>query len=112
MTQPGELNQRVSIATRTLTKVSGEEQVSYLEKGTFWCKVEVSSDSDSAGPPIDTQQRVAKFTFRANAATKSLAFRDRLVWEGDAWEVVQQPDPSDKANVAVPARHSTPSTHD
>lgn len=106
----GSLSERVTVSSRTVTKVAGEQSEAFADVGTFWCEVTPLRANERTAGGIEGFTEVYRFKFRRNSVTEAITPDYQLTWQGKTFDVQAGPNLSDRTSVEIVAQAVTPRT--
>lgn len=84
----GQLRERVEIQRRTATRNSFNEPIEiWVAAGTVWAEVNFEMGREEPIAQQVVAGHAARFIMRTNILSRSLAATDRLIWNGQAWDI-------------------------
>lgn len=102
----GRRDQLVTLQTYTTTQDEyGEEQPAWSDLGTEWAAVFYGRGDERRQAAAEQGTQAATFQLLANATTRALTLRDRIVLDGVNWDIVGIA-PMERAHIEVTATRS------
>jgi SPP1 family predicted phage head-tail adaptor len=84
----GQLRERVEIQRRTSTRNSFNEPVeSWAVVGTTWAEVKFDMGREEPIAQQVVAGHAARFIMRSNSLSRRITATDRLLWNGQTWDV-------------------------
>ncbi len=106
MIRAGYLTERVTIERATSSRDAMNAKVeTWAPLGTRWCQVNYGRGDERREAARESATLPASFRFRADGVTTSLTVKDRLTFEGAAWDITSVV-PFERVGVDVTATRS------
>lgn len=82
-------DRRVTIQRFTATQDEyGEEIETWADQGTRWTAIFYGKGDERRQAAVEMGKQSASFVMLADSLTRSVSIKDRLVADGDAWDLV------------------------
>lgn len=108
MTTAGRRDTLVSIQRFTSTQDDyGEEVQTWAELGKEWAALFFGTGTERREAAREQGEQAATFNVRANDITRGIRIRDRIVLDGENWDIVSTA-PIRRSEIDLVAKRSTP----
>ncbi|WP_260581194.1 phage head closure protein [Sphingopyxis sp. PET50] len=107
MTTAGRRDNLVTLQRYAATQDEyGEEIQTWTDLGKEWAATFYGNGTERREAAKEQGEQAATFNVRSNALTRGLMIRDRIVFDGDNWDIVST-SPIRRAEIDLVAKRST-----